>query len=208
MHIKGNFNPQFVNDINYYKGKCGMCQNYQLQKTTHRGCQCRIHTLRALAFDDTCSRQRDDRSRSIKDIKKAFENCRGYDPAIYYIATIVNNILNTEKSQFYYDLIKEYWQDIFQNNPKYQEFLEFYDFYGHIIANLISKDKNKEQICLTILNNYFVPIGLDLQIGNYDKAFKTYQDMVLKIRLLYAEIYQNFNQENLEDKQITRIRRF
>ena len=71
MHIKGSFDSHFHNDINYYRGKCGMCQNYDLKSTNHRGCRCQIHTRKNLAFDDSCSYQRDDRSRSIKDIKKA-----------------------------------------------------------------------------------------------------------------------------------------
>lgn len=204
MHIRGNFKTSFVDDINYYRGKCGMCQNYNLNAPSYRGCKCNIHTLKGLAFDDTCSRQRDDRRRSIKEIKKAFEKCRGYDPAIYYIATVIRDTLQTEEAIFYYDLIKEFWQNELEPNGQYQEFLEFYDFCGRLAAKMIKKDNHCQEICQTILANYFVPLGAYIICYEYDKAFEIYQELVNKLRI----IYNDNKEQSLEEYQIKRIRRF
>ena len=197
MHIKGNFDSRFHNDINYYRGRCGMCQNYDLKSTNHRGCRCQIHTRKNLAFDDSCSYQRDDRNRSIKDIKKAFESIRGYDPAIYYIATVVKNTLNDDKALFYYELIKNFWLDILQNNNSYQEFLTFYDILGKLLAQEIRKDQNCEIICQNILENYFVPFGAYVEMRNYNQALAIYIDMVNQLRTLYNEAYVKYQKQNL-----------
>ena len=208
MHIKGNFDSRFHNDINYYRGRCGMCQNYDLKSTNHRGCRCQIHTRKNLAFDDSCSYQRDDRNRSIKDIKKAFESIRGYDPAIYYIATVVKNTLNDDKALFYYELIKNFWLDILQNNNSYQEFLTFYDILGKLLAQEIRKDQNCEIICQNILENYFVPFGAYVEMRNYNQALAIYIDMVNQLRTLYNEAYVKYQKQNLENYQLARIKRF
>ncbi len=208
MHIKGSFDSHFHNDINYYRGRCGMCQNYDLKSTNHRGCRCQIHTRKNLAFDDSCSYQRDDRSRSIKDIKKAFESIRGYDPAMYYIATVVKNTLKNEKALFYYELVQEFWLNILPNSNIYNEFLTFYDILGKLLAIEIERDENREKICTNILENYFVPFGAYVEMHDYDKALAIYLDMVNNLRTLYNEAYLKYQSKNLEDYQLTRIKRF
>lgn len=210
MHIHGDFLTYFNEKNGYYNGKCGMCSHYKLNEPTRYGCKCDVRTRKGLAFDDTCRSQRDDRYRSQKDIKKAFEKIRVYTPEIYYIATAVRDILNTPESKVCFVLIKQYRDKRVQNELRFYGDLVSYDIYGRLVADAIRKDKKSEEIANILLTNFLKPTCQFILEDRIDEAVAFYRYGVVKLKELYQiPDIQNYNFENissLSDEDIARVR--
>ncbi len=215
----------------YYKDKCGMCESYPIwdkSKATPRGYVCPVHSTGwfstvGVAFDDSCNHQRNDRRRKHKDIKDAYEvlikKCGRYNPKSYnyYIATVVDNILKTDVTKIYWQMISEFRENILEKNIQYFNLLVSYDIYGRIIAYAIEKDENKKEVALAIYNNYLIPICNLISIANYDtskieEVIFLYKQMVENLMDLYKipniKEYDYNNLTSLSKDDITRIRRF
>lgn len=200
MHIRGNFLNGYSDKKGYYDGKCGMCEHYQLDKITRFGCMCDVRTRKGLAFDDTCSRQRNDRKRTSKDIKKAMEKIRDYTPEVYYVATAVRDILGSEASKVCFVLIKQYRDQRVQNELRFFGNLVSYDIYGRLVAEAIRKDKRAKEICTIILNSLLKPTCRLILNDELDRAIAFYRYGIERLCELYRiPNIREYHEELIQD---------
>ena len=69
--------------------------------------------------------------------------------------------------------------------PKYQETLEDYDYFGPMIAEIIEKHPNRDNIAMYLTNNYLVDALKYVIEDNYEEAAKIYFKMVTMLKMEY-----------------------
>ncbi|MEG1288161.1 MAG: hypothetical protein RR189_03145 [Bacilli bacterium] len=196
------FLPYFNSKSGYYDDLCGGCINYNISNLSaayNDGYTCSVHgsvglfsNTRRFAFDDTCSSQRKDRSRSNRDIEKAFDALERkygrYTPhsdSWWYIATTVCKILGIEEHQKYLDIIASFRTNVLEKDLLYFGDVVSYDIYGRLIANSLNKDEGRECISIILFRDYILPVCNLILDKKYDDAFTLYKEMVLKLKSLY-----------------------
>ena len=200
----GYFKP-YLDSMSYYDGKCATCLNYNLYNISAAykdGFKCVVHSSRRLALDDSCRSYREDRRRTYKDIEKAFKELEKkygrYAPhsySVWYIMTVVCQILGIEEYQKYLALgvyfREEYLEKDILKNCK---ILVNYDMNGRLIADSINQDEQKEVVAQELFNTYLLPFCNAIEGGQNDVALGIYLEMFEKLKDIYkVEVTYDFS---------------
>lgn len=191
-------------DPNYYNDKCAMCVNYELnniKKANSHGAYCPIHPLYNLALDDSCKKQKKDKSRKYKDIEdfyKAMERKYGkYKPRKYafYIVAAVCDILGIDEHQLFLDIGMWYREKYLEVEDDKEEFLLDYDIIGKAIADRLYDDEDAIEIAQNLFASYI----------------KTFCELVLNKRFedaycLYIQMYNLLKLDYYKEEDYTRKR--
>lgn len=189
------FKPYFVDQTGYYRDKCGGCINYNitnLRDAYNDGYPCVARRNKRLAFDDSCTSQREDRRRTDKDIKKAFEAMEAkygrYKPHSYsawHIMTAVCNILGIDEYQEYLATGVYFREEVLQKDLRYLGLLVQYDMLGRLVANSLWQDEQKEVVAYELFVNYLKPFCENVQNNNVDAALGRYTEMYERLKEIY-----------------------
>ena len=177
----------------YYDGRCAMCTHYQIddiKSAYNDGFVCDVHWLKRLALDDSCPKYKEDKSRSYKDIKKAFEKMErkygSYKPHRYYIVTAICDILGIDEYQEYVIMGNLYRDMYLENDESKKGFLQDYYVNGQKIADKLYDDEFGYDKGLDMFNNFIRPFYILVMNKKYDLAFYCYNTMYTHLKEHYG----------------------
>ena len=210
-----------------YKGQCGSCVHYRIEDLRGAdrdgyGCDANGKVFgspyyKRFPFDNSCSRYKEDRNRTDRDIEKAFkalDNKYGYRPGSsswWHIATFVNTTLGSDVCNNYFYTMVAFRENYLQKDLRYVNFLVQYDMYGRLIADSLAKDSQKKLIAQELLLNHIIPICYAYEAQNYELAFTKYMDMFETLKCLYqitdVTTYDFDNTKKLNTEEINTLKR-
>lgn len=126
-----------------------------------------------------------------------YKYCRGYsygDCPIYkhtecsgcFITTIVCQILGHDDNDKVLNNLRNFRDNILQNNEEYHDLLKDYDNIGPKLADCIQNDKDKFEMATGLYNNIILPISNLIEKKDYDNACNKYNIMTLALINYYG----------------------
>lgn len=111
-----------------------------------------------------------------------------------FITTITCKILNKEDDDTVLNKLRNFRNNILQNNSDYYDILKEYDSIGPVIAFKIQTDNNKKRIAESLYNNFLTKITNLIELEEYDKAVEQYHIMTLLL-INYYGLKHDYNKE-------------
>lgn len=107
-----------------------------------------------------------------------YENAYGTGGGCF-ISTVTCDILNKKDDNEVINKLRNFRDEVLQNDEKYEEVLKSYDVIGPFIANKLLEDQDKEKIAETVYDHVLTPISKLVENKEYSKAVEAYYQMTL-----------------------------
>lgn len=193
----------------YYK-MCATCKNYALlnpSQLTNKGFKCH-EKYQHYDLDDSCPSRmlggyQENRNVTNKHIEDAIEMLEERRKACF-ITTMVVDVLEYNDDNYYLNTLRNFRNNVLQQDSKYSEALYIYDKIGPIIAKEIENDEAKEGISLNMFQSFIVKICFLIEEEAYDFAINIYQQMVFYLMDRYnIMIFDYVNEYENQDLKET-----
>ncbi len=109
-----------------------------------------------------------------------------------FITTIICDILNNEDNNEIMNTLRNFRDNVLQENEEYYDILKLYDSIGPIISKLLCNDENREELSKVVLENILKPICIMIKEHKYDDAAEAYRVMTLKF-ISYYKLKKKYN---------------
>lgn len=168
-----------------YANRCGECTYYEMPKNKYEKGYCEYY--RAYYYpEDSCSHQT-----SIS------------NPSTCYITTMVCNVLGLNDDNEVLTTLRNFRNNVLQQNISYLPILMEYDVIGPQIAQAIEEDykKDKDQtLSREMYKNYLLKTKELILEKNYQKAINKYQEMTNILKKYYGittkeQLIENYDQK-------------
>lgn len=115
-----------------------------------------------------------------------------------FITTLACQILGKCDNHPVLNNLRNFRDNVLQQDKKYEEVLKQYDCIGPMIADALNNDKDKIMLSLDLYNYSILPISKAIDDKNYDKAITHYQYMTLYLVNYYGlkDEYNNIKDNN------------
>ncbi|MBR1413130.1 MAG: hypothetical protein IJ574_00470 [Bacilli bacterium] len=138
-----------------------------------------------------------------------YDYCRneGYKCPLYekefpksncFITTITCEILNKDDNDHVMQKLRQFRNNILQQNEYYYDILKEYDVIGPIITEKILQDDNKEKLAQVIYNDILLPLCKLIDDKEYELATEKYYVLTLLL-INYYNLKHNYNKIKVED---------
>ena len=98
-----------------------------------------------------------------------------------FITTVLCQILGLQDNHETLNILRNFRDNILQQDKQYEEILKIYDAIGPLVADALTKDKEKEQLALDLYQKSLLPIVEEIKNNNYKRATKHYLYMTLSL---------------------------
>ncbi len=115
----------------------------------------------------------------------------------YYITTEVVDALGLGREDFHYTTIRDFRENVLENDERYSDILDAYDLVGPIIVDKIQNDEDRENVCYEILSELH-NICIHILDGNNEAAVNNYKTMVMLLLNRYGLNYNQIKREAMQ----------
>lgn len=167
-------------------GNCSECTYLKANDPDLYGKYWCEQRLERVAAYESCDRFCKAYSRSYSDSKdyEKYSKDHSGNPGCY-LTTMLCNILEMPDDNIYLKTMRNFRNNILQNDKKYKKLLVEYDIVGPRIAHSLKNDPLKYQTAFNAFLNYIVPITDLIKSKENDNAVKLYTEMTNRLKLLY-----------------------
>lgn len=152
-----------------YINQCGSCINYEFEGDNRKG-YCEWY--KAYYYPtDSCNHQKS---------RNEVSTC--------YITTVMCDILEYPDDCYYLNQLRDFRNNVMQNDKKYADILYEYDTVGPLIAQNLKRDftaESDKEFIIQLFNFYILPTVRYIQDNKYEEAISRYQEMTKDLEEYY-----------------------